>query len=98
MSYINKFFIKNNKTIKLASNKMSKFGLRCLIVLDVKNKFLGTLSTGDIRKSLIKGAKVQDTIKKIYQKKSFFVKYKKNKNYNYKKILLKKKLDLIPRK
>tara|TARA_Y100001970_G_scaffold294342_1_gene451062 strand:+ start:8449 stop:9522 length:1074 start_codon:yes stop_codon:yes gene_type:complete len=96
MNYINNFFIRNNSSIKLASNKMSKFGLRCLVVLDVKNRYLGTLSTGDIRKSLIKGSKVQDKIKKIYQKKSFFIKYKKNKNYNYKKILLKKKLDLIP--
>ena len=91
MNYINKFFIKNNRSIKLASNKMSKFGLRCLVVLYVKNKYLGTLSTGDIRKSLIKGTKAQGTIEKIYQKKSFFIKYKQNKNYNYKKILLKKK-------
>ncbi len=95
-SNINRFFVKKNDTIKLASNKMSKFGLRCLVVLDVKNKFLGTLSSGDIRKSFIKGIKAKDKIKGIYQKKSFFIKYQKNKSYNFKKIFLEKKKDLIP--
>lgn len=96
MNDIKKFFVKKNDTIKSASDKMSKFGLRCLVVLDFKNKFLGTLSTGDIRKSFIKGIKIKEKVIKIYQKKSFFIDYSKYKNYNFRKILLKKKLDLIP--
>ena len=33
---------------------MQKFGLKTLIVIDKADKYLGTLSDGDVRRSLIK--------------------------------------------
>ena len=72
MRNIKKYFINDNFSIRQASNNMTKFGLRCLIVLNKNNIFLGTLSTGDIRKCLTRGLSLSESIKKIYQKNQFF--------------------------
>jgi len=91
-----KFYIKETDSIKKASNKMSNFGLRCLVVLDINDFYLGTLSSGDIRKSVIKGVKINESIKNIYQKKSYFLKKGKYKIKNFNSTLIKKKIDIIP--
>ena len=95
MRNLKKFFIKKNTTIKSASNKMSKDGNRCLIVVDDDNSFLGTLSTGDIRKFITNGNKITSKINDVYQKNPFFIR-NNTKIKNYKNYFIKKKLDLIP--
>ena len=47
--------INKKQSLKDALKKMSIEGKKCLIVIDDKKKFLGTLSDGDIRKALLKG-------------------------------------------
>ena len=75
---------------------MTKFGLRCLIVLNKNNIFLGTLSTGDIRKCLTRGLSLSESIKKIYQKKPIFLKENNSKKKNIKKLFINKNIDIIP--
>ena len=43
-----------NKSIKDALEMMSKVGEKCLAVLDDEEKLLGTLSGGDLRRSILK--------------------------------------------
>ena len=49
-----------NISIKNALKKISKSGEKCLVVVDKKNNLLGTLSDGDVRKSILKGAGINE--------------------------------------
>ena len=51
---------------------MERFGIRTLLVVDEKKQYLGTLASGDIRRSLIKNSKLSSKIENIYKKKQFF--------------------------
>jgi dTDP-glucose pyrophosphorylase len=60
-----------SKEIKIiqAMKKLALTGLRCLIVVDKNKKLLGTLSDGDIRRGILNGKKINETIDSIYNKK-----------------------------
>jgi len=93
---LNNITVTNQSSLDSALIKMNKWGQKSLVVLDKNLKYVGILSDGDIRKSLIKGKKLSDKIIKIYQKKTtyFF-----NHDYSIDKIrnfFLKKQLDIIP--
>ena len=87
--------ISKNATIKDALYQISKKGIRCLIVVDAFNKMMGSLSDGDIRRSILKGKKITSKITFIYKKKPHF--FFEN-DFSEKKIkeLFLRKLDLIP--
>ncbi len=87
--------ILKNVNIKKAITILNKHGSKTILVVDRNNKLLGTLSDGDIRKSIIKGFNLKDSVEKIYNDKPFFL-YKKDRLHNIKKIFLKKNIDLIP--
>ena len=53
-------------TIRQAMQKLSKTGEKCLVITDEDNMLLGTLSDGDLRKAILKGATVGDSIYNIY--------------------------------
>ena len=78
-----KFIANDFETIKNAMLKIKKNGTRTLVVVNTNKQLLGTLSEGDIQKALIKNVKVNESIKKIYNKKP-----KKINIYDYKKINL----------
>ena len=84
-----------NANIKKAITILNKYGSKTIVVVDKQNKLLGTLSDGDIRKSIIKGFNLKDPIQKIYNNKPFFLSEKEDFR-NIKKLFFKKKLDLIP--
>ena len=52
--------------------KMEKYGIRTLLVVDQKNQYLGTLASGDIRRSLIKNIKISSKVEKIFKKNYFW--------------------------
>ena len=83
-------------TIKQAMKKLSQSGTKCLIVTDQKSYLLGTLSDGDIRKAILKGAAVDDQILEIYNQRPTVL---EEGNYNHKdakKLFIKSKFGLIP--
>ena len=55
--------IKPNTNIKNALKQLSKTGEKCLVVVDKKNKLLGTLSDGDVRKALLSGNSIDTPIR-----------------------------------
>ncbi|MDP7195889.1 MAG: sugar phosphate nucleotidyltransferase, partial [SAR202 cluster bacterium] len=89
-------FIQSNKTIKDALKQLNKVGEKCLVVVNNDEKYLGTLSDGDLRKSILKGESLKDTIENIYNMQSTFLIEGKYTNKKIKKIFLKYKFDLIP--
>ena len=80
---------------------------KCLVIVDKKNKLLGTLNDGDLRRAIINGADLDSKISKYIHRKPVFLKIKNIKllknNKLFKDIITKKSIklkndniDLIP--
>ncbi len=68
-----KLFISPDITIKKALKILSQTGEKCLVVTNEKNKLLGTLSDGDVRKAILKGASIDGFITEFYQTKPIYL-------------------------
>jgi|TARA_B100001964_G_scaffold243056_1_gene319841 dTDP-glucose pyrophosphorylase len=88
--------IKPNANIKSALKQLSKTGHKCLVVVDKKNRLLGTLSDGDVRKALLKGRFHKDSINEFYQKKPKFLRRENYTLRQAKDIFIKKRIEVIP--
>ena len=97
MSIFKKLLIKENSSLIDAILKLNKTGTRCLFVVDNRSRFKGTLTDGDIRRSIIKYKSFDKNIVDVYNKKSFYV-LEKNKNYKskIKDFLIRRGHQLIP--
>ncbi len=92
---LNKLIISNNLSIKDAIKKVELSGQRC-VYIERKNKLIGSLTDGDLRKLIIKNTNLNQKITKFYNKNPKFLE-KKNFSINKaKKILLKYKIDTLP--
>ena len=86
------YFIDHNDKINNALSYLNNNQDKCLVVIDKKSKLIGTLTDGDIRRSILKGVSFKQSIKKIINKKPFFIKLKKlqkNREINISKNILK---------
>ena len=66
MKNIENIKIKDSSTIKDALNIIDKGAIRVAIVVDVQGKFLGLIADGDIRRALLKGYTLENSIENIY--------------------------------
>ena len=89
-------FIQPNASIKEAFRQLDKSGKKCLIVANKKNKLLGTLTDGDVRKAILKGKFLKDNINGIYEKNPTLLKKENYSPNEIKDLFLKKKVDVIP--
>ncbi len=90
------FIIYDTSTIKESIIKLNANGEKTLIVTDKNKILLGTVSDGDIRKSILKKLDINRKVKSFYQKKPFFL-YENKIDLSYvKKILLDNNFTLIP--
>lgn len=92
---INHILIRSSASIKRAIKKINFSKSKALIVLDAKEKFLGTITDGDIRRAILKNYKLDNSIEPIYQKNSFFLKNNYSRG-DFKKLSEKKELRIIP--
>jgi len=83
-------------SIRQAMKKLSQSGAKCLVIIDEKNILLGTLSDGDLRKAILKGATVKDSICNIYQKNPTLLVEGNYSLSEAKKLFTQNKFDLIP--
>ena len=90
------FLIKPSVKIKIALNQLSISGEGCLVVVDDKKKLLGTLTDGDVRKSILTGSSLNSKIEKNYQKKPLYVLKNRYSSNKIKQIFISKRIDLIP--
>ncbi len=88
--------ISSNISISQSMKKLSETGQRCLVIVDIKKKLLGTLTDGDIRRNILSGYELSDSIKKIYNKKPIYFFEKNFSVENAKKIFISKNINLIP--
>lgn len=93
---LSKLIINSKASIMQALKQLNKTKEKCLIVIDSNNKFLGTITDGDIRRFIIKKKNFDVNISKVYKKNAFSViekKFDKNKLLNF---IEKKQYNIIP--
>ena len=61
-------FIQPNSSIKEALRQLDRTNKGCLVVVNKRNKLLGTLTDGDVRRVILKGKFLKDKINGIYEK------------------------------
>jgi len=83
-------------TIKQALKKLNQFGEKCLVVADKNKLLLGTLSDGDLRKAILKGAVIGNFITGIYQSKPTVLIESEYTQEKAEKLFVQNKFDLIP--
>ena len=91
-----KITIKPNITIRQAMKKMSQAGERCLLIIDKSHKLLGTLSDGDVRKTILEGTEFGESIESIYCKKPTVLLKDEYSIEDARQLFIRKKFDLIP--
>lgn len=93
---LKKFLIKKDYSIKEAISKIKSNGSRTVIVVDDKNKLLGTLTEGDTQKALIDNLDINSKILGIYNKNPFKVNFKKINSEHLRKIFIENQFGAIP--
>jgi dTDP-glucose pyrophosphorylase len=68
MKNISSIFLYSNATLEHALNVIDSGALKIALVVNDDNQLLGTLSDGDIRRGLLRGKTLNDTIEDIYFK------------------------------
>ena len=96
MNTLNDIFIMKNITIKEAMKRLDKTAEKCLIVINSKSQLLGTLTDGDIRRSILNGIAFSSSINNYYCKNPTYLVLDKFKEKEAIKLLRDKKIDLIP--
>ena len=88
--------ISDKQSIRSALEKINRSGLKNIIVIDKNNRFKGIITDGDIRRAILRKIKLNDKVKKIYNRNPIFVYNNQYDREKLKKIFLKKQIDLIP--
>ncbi len=88
--------VQPNITIRQAMKALDKSGKKCLVVVDENRKLLGTLTDGDLRRSILAGLKFSDDVSSAYNKAPTVIIKEKYTTEEAKQLLLDLKLDLIP--
>ena len=91
-----KLLIDTKSTIKDALRQLNNSGEKCLVVVGDGEKFIGTLSDGDVRKAILNGQEINSSIQTIFNKNSTYLLKDEYSKKEVKDIFLKNKFDLIP--
>lgn len=70
---INSLLVREASALREAFRVTSRV-LKTAFIVDKRNKFLGVITDGDIRRALIAGAKMEDAVSNHYSKESVFIK------------------------
>ena len=88
--------INKDYTISKSMKKLTKLELDVYLFLSSDSEFVGTISDGDIRRSILKGFNINSSIERIYNSKPMFLKNDQNITKKINKLKNKKYLNLIP--
>jgi dTDP-glucose pyrophosphorylase len=83
-------------SIKQAMKLLNKTGENCLLVVDENKKLLGTVTDGDLRRSILKGVNYHSTIQEIYNRNPFVLESDKFSDKEAGEIMTRNKVDLLP--
>ncbi|MDC0393510.1 nucleotidyltransferase family protein [Candidatus Pelagibacter sp.] len=95
MINLKKIKIFKTSLISEALKKISDGGIKIALVVDKKDKLLGTLTDGDIRRGLLRGLDLKSSIEDIFYKNPIIAKTSYPKNETI-KLAMSKQVDQIP--
>lgn len=90
------FFIREAEMAKTALKRLDKSSGKVLLVINSKDKLLGTITDGDIRRHILSGKSLEENIMEIYNRNPYYLKEDSFSKDEAKKILLEKRIELIP--
>lgn len=94
---VEKLFLSKKDTIQEAMEKLNDMGCRNLYVVDEDRKLLGSISDGDIRRGILNGVELEETISTIMSRKTKYVyMLDPEKNKKIKELLLNVDIETIP--
>ena len=88
--------IKNSSSIKEAMLMLNHTAEKCLLVVDDELRLLGTLTDGDIRRSILNSVTINSSIKDSYNDKPITLRSGKYSKKEARDIMVKEKISLIP--
>ena len=88
--------VQPNITIRQAMKTLDKTAEKCLLVVNDNKKLLGTLTDGDLRRSILAGIKFSEDISECYHKRPVTLVEGHFKIEEAKQLLREKKLNIIP--
>ena len=92
---IEKIKLSPNSTIKEALKIIDSGAVKIALVVDENDKLLGTITDGDIRRAILKGKSLEDSIKDVYFKNPLTVSIDENKE-NIINLCISKKIYQVP--
>jgi len=93
---LKEILIQSNSSITSALKKLSSSGLKCLVVIDKKKKYLGTITDGDIRKEILKNKDFSKKVSKVYNSNSIYLTTENFNKVRAEKLVKSKGITLIP--
>lgn len=93
---IDRVLIKSDYTLRFAIQRMNKFGLKSLVVVDKNDNFIGVLSNGDIRRAISRKIRIDTKLIKLCNKKAIYFYEDNLKLIKAKKLIIRKDIDLLP--
>ena len=93
---LKKILVEPNTSILDTLKLLNRSKEKCLIVVNHKRQFLGTITDGDIRRAVIKTREFKDNISRVYNKNAYVVYDNKIKKNNILNIIEKKQFPLVP--
>lgn len=91
-----KIFISPDTDMKEALRQLDTSAQKVLLVVDENKRLLGALTDGDIRRSLLSGTDIKDSIESVYNKNPLYITVEDFSFDKIKEILLKHKIELLP--
>ncbi|NDD30443.1 MAG: CBS domain-containing protein [Proteobacteria bacterium] len=88
--------IREGKSVKDALKKLDKTSEKVLVVVDGDHRLLGTLSDGDIRRHLLKGRSLDDSINGVYHRNPVVLTRPDASYERAQELMLARKIGLIP--
>lgn len=83
-------------SIKEALKRIDEVGLAILFVCEENGTLIGSLTDGDIRRSILKGASLKESISVCFNPRPVFVKDKDYSRDSVKKLMLEKVIEVVP--
>lgn len=93
---INKFLIHKNCTIKEAMKQLSISSNKIIFVVDEKEKLVGTVTDGDVRRWILCNGSLAKKVEIICNKNPVYVQENEHDMEDVKKIMVNKKIEAIP--
>lgn len=92
----NNILVYETISVKETLKKLDQTAEKILFVVDQNNRLLGTITDGDIRRYILRGKNLTDNIQKVYNKQPISLKHSEYSISLVEKILVEKKIDVIP--